>query len=170
MRNIFNIEQTFKQKSERGWSTLYAVVDLHSTLILPSHDRVEFYPDAVEVIKWWNRRDDFKVILWTSSFQGEIDFVLAKARDIGIRLDYVNENPLEANNHRANFEKKFYFNILFEDKAGFDARCDWTLAAKAFEDVTGEKILEWNDAQKDRLQFSVWDKVKKLRSVLEEKK
>jgi hypothetical protein len=153
MNNFFNIQKTFDQKKEKGWTTIYFAVDLHGTLIRPSHDRVEFYPDAINVIKYLNNRPDVRVILWTSSFQKEIDDVLVKAKEAGIRLDYVNENPLEANNHRANFEKKFYFNVVLEDKAGFDGDVDWTFLAHTIEQVTGERVLEWNEEQKDRLYF-----------------
>ena len=144
VNNDFNIETAFRHKAERGWQTLYVAVDLHGTLIKPGHDCIEFYPSAIEVMKWFNRRNDFKVILWTSSHNKEISEFLDAAKRDGISIDFVNENPLEANSKRACFDKKFYFNILLDDKAGFIGETDWTLIARILEKITSDKILKTN--------------------------
>jgi len=127
MRNTFNIEKTFKTKAERNWHTVYFAVDLHGTLIRPGHDKVEFYPCAVEVVKWINSRTDCKIILWTSSHQSEISNFLYECARNEIHMDFINENPLEGDSARACFDKKFYFNVLLDDKAGFDGEIGWAL-------------------------------------------
>jgi hypothetical protein len=138
--NTFNIEQTFKLKAERSWDTLYVAVDLHGTLIKPTYDNnIVFYPDAIEVIKWFNSRSDFKIILWTASYESEILHFLAEAKKWGVRIDFVNENPLEANSRKGCFDDKFYFNILLDDKAGFTGETDWTLIKNEL-----IKLGEWN--------------------------
>ncbi len=123
--NIFNIENTFKLKAERKWDTVYVVVDFHGTMIKPFHDKFVFYSGAVEVLRWFTWRKDVKLILWTSSHMKEIADFCFFADQQGIRFDFVNGNPSEANTVRANFDKKFYFNILLDDKAGFDPETDW---------------------------------------------
>lgn len=137
--HTFNIENTFRLKKERNWPMLYVAIDLHGTVIKSEHDRIEFYPNAIEVIQWFNKRNDFKTILWTSSFPEEIaKFNEACAKE-NIRFDFINENPLEANSKRACFTSgKFYFNILLEDKAGFSPETDW----QRIKDVLVE-IGEW---------------------------
>src|ERR1039458_923088 len=65
--NLFNLERVFQQKKERKWHTIYVAVDAHGTLIKAYHDHIEFYTGAVEVMQWFNSREDFKVILWTST-------------------------------------------------------------------------------------------------------
>ena len=126
--NIFNIERSFKMKDERNWDTLYVATDLHSTIIKPYYnDTIEFYPDSIEVIKWFNSRPDFQVILWTSSYEPEITVFLIEAHKKGIKFDFVNSNPLEQNSKKGCFTRKFYFNILLEDRAGFVGETDWTL-------------------------------------------
>jgi phosphoserine phosphatase len=115
-------------KDERNWDTLYVATDLHSTIIKPYYnDTIEFYPDSIEVIKWFNSRLDFQVILWTSSYEPEITVFLIEAYKKGIRFDFVNSNPLEQNSKKGCFTRKFYFNILLEDRAGFVGETDWTL-------------------------------------------
>lgn len=135
--NAFNIKKTFEDKAKRGWVTLYVLADLHGTIIKPDHGKIEFYPGAIEVLRWFNSRRDFKVILWTSSFGPEIGDFLNVCKRLGIRIDFVNENPLEANSAKACFDKKPYFNILLDDKAGFEGDTDW-YAIKATLDSIGE--------------------------------
>ncbi len=160
----FNIKRAFTMKFQRQWHTLYVAVDLHGTLILPYHDKIEFYPDAIEVMQWFNRRSDFKVILWTSSYLTEIAKFDRVAKKKGIRFDFINGNPLEANSKLAFFGQKFYFNILLDDKSSFDGEYDWTFLAKVLEDTTGEKILKWNKEQIARLNKGIRLKIKGLKS------
>ena len=105
-------------KAERGWDRLYVAIDLHATLIKPFQDTMEFYPCAVEVMKWFNSRPDFRVILWTSSYHQEIRSFVRVLVENGICIDYVNNNSTEKNSKWACFDNKFYFNILLDDKAG----------------------------------------------------
>ena len=135
MNNTFNIENTFLLKRERNWPMLYVVVDLHGTIIKPEHDRIEFYSDAIKVMKWFNGRPDFKTILWTSSFPEEIAKFKEACQKEGISFDFTNENPLEANSKRASFDEKFYFNILLDDKAGFNGSSDWTRIKNALVEI-----------------------------------
>ena len=138
--NIFNIERSFKLKDERNWDTIYVAADLHSTIIKPYYnDTIEFYPDAIEVIKWFNNRSDFQVILWTSSYEFEITAFLIEAHKKGIKFDFVNSNPLEQNSKKGCFTRKFYFNILLEDRAGFVGETDWTLIKNEL-----IRLGEWN--------------------------
>ena len=127
-------------KTKRNWDTIYVAVDLHGTLIKPTYNSIiEFYPEAIEVIRWFNKRKDFKIILWTASYPKEIeDFLLVAAID-GIRFDFVNSNPLEANSNKGCFDEKFYFNILLDDKAGFIGETDWTLIKNEL-----IRLGEWN--------------------------
>jgi len=136
--NPFNIARAFQQKKERGWETIYVAIDLHGTLIRPYHSTIEFYPYAVEVIKWFNSRPDFKLILWTSThFKETMDFLDA-LRANGIKFDSINKNRFEKSSARANFEEKFYFNILIEDKAGFEPDTDWELIKNEL-----QRLGEW---------------------------
>jgi hypothetical protein len=123
--NTFNISETFRLKAERNWDTIYVVVDLHGTIAKPFHDCFELYPGALEVLQWFSDRPDIKIILWTSSHFEEVKSVLVNLKLSGVTIDFVNANPLEANTKRADFSKKFYFNILLDDKAGFEPETDW---------------------------------------------
>lgn len=125
--NIFNIQRSFELKKERGWQKIYVVVDAHGTLIKPYHNTIEFYPYANEVMRWFNNRLDFSTILWTSSYSVEIDTILKACNNAGFFFTYVNSNPAEKNSERACLDKKFYFNVLLDDKSGFEPDTDWQL-------------------------------------------
>lgn len=139
--NVFNIQKAFQDKKERGWKTIYVAVDAHGTLIKSYHNTIIFYPDAIEVMKWFNSRSDFKVILWTSSHVTEIEDICKEAEKLGIRFDFFNENPLEKNSKRANFNQKFYFNVMIDNKAGMEPTTDWKLIKKEL-----IRIGEWDKA------------------------
>jgi hypothetical protein len=123
--NLFNIENAFKLKKERGWDYIYVVIDLHGTLIKPYHQNIEFYPHALKVMRWFNSRPEFRVILWTSSYPNEIETFREIAHTQGIHFNYVNENPMQRSSERADFSKKFYMSIGLDDKFGFDPLTDW---------------------------------------------
>ena len=59
------------------------------------------------------------------------DHVSELCRDIykycGINFTYINDNPEYIGNDYADFSKKFYYNILLDDKAGFEGETDWLL-------------------------------------------
>jgi hypothetical protein len=137
--NLFNIQNTFQLKKDRGWDYIYVAIDLHGTLIKPYHSTIEFYPGAIEVMKWFNSRPEFRTILWTSSYPAEISRTEIAFRSMGVRFDYINENPKQPSSDRADFSKKFYFMILLDDKAGFEGETDWTLIKQEL-----IRIGEWN--------------------------
>jgi hypothetical protein len=67
------------------------------------------------------------MILYTCSHPNEIEQYLKLFTENGINFKYINENldvPTDLNGY-GNYDKKPYFNVLFEDKAGFDAEIEW---------------------------------------------
>jgi hypothetical protein len=129
--NPFNIRRTFEDKKRKGWERIYIAIDLHDTVIEGKYNRfnegANIFPYAREFFKWAVDRDDVILILWTSSHDDAIKKTLAWLREEGIYFDYINKNPLETTNQLCDFDKKFYFNILLDDKAGFEGETDWKL-------------------------------------------
>lgn len=128
--NICNIRRAFEQKAERGWDTLYVMIDVHGVIIPNSYqlhvNRQEFIsPNCEEVLQWFSTRKDIKIILWTSSFSIETAHLIEWLAVKGINIDYVNRNPECVNTKYADFTHKPYFNILIDDKAGFEPETDW---------------------------------------------
>ncbi|MGB3465908.1 MAG: hypothetical protein WBA74_11590 [Cyclobacteriaceae bacterium] len=123
------IKRAFKAKKEKKWEKTFWAIDLHETVLKPNWSLKEiptdFYPRAKEALQLISSQDDIVLIMYTCSHPPEIAEYLAFFRTQNIYFDYVNENPLVINQRYGNYDKKPYFNVLFEDKAGFDPYEDW---------------------------------------------
>lgn len=164
--NIFNIEKSFKLKAERNWDTLYLVIDAHGTIVRPYHTHLELYPECIEVLQWFTKRKDFKIILWSSSHLKELENIDILCIKNGIVINAINQNPDEHNTQQACFDHKFYFNILIDDKSSFDPEYDWLILGKELERITGEKVIEWNEEKIKKLKEGISKMISNLNSLI----
>jgi hypothetical protein len=129
--NLFNIARQFKQMKERNWSRLYWAIDLHDVVIPGKYSKFnegrEFYPGAKEILQWLSKRQDMALILWTSSHSESIWNIVEWFTNHNVIFNWINSNPECGNTDLCDFGKKFYFNILLDDKAGFVGETDWLL-------------------------------------------
>lgn len=113
----------------KSWSRIYWAFDIHGTILRPTFERgalsTEFYPYAKEALRLISRQNNIVKILYTCSHPEEVSGYLSFFVRHGIRFDYVNENPEICDGAYGFYGQKFYFNVLFEDKAGFDPLTDW---------------------------------------------
>jgi hypothetical protein len=123
------IERMFAHSFKKEWYETYWAIDLHGTIIKSTYKgtEVEYYPYAKPTLQLLSQRKDIKMILWTSSFPGEILEYLKRLEEDGIVFDHVNENPgiSSKNGNFGYYSDKFYFNVLIDDKAGFDPNIEW---------------------------------------------
>lgn len=123
------ISKCLSDATTKGWGKTYWAFDIHGTILKPTFKpgviSTEFYPYAKEVMQLISRQSDIVRILYTCSYPHEIDAFLRCFEREGIHFDYVNENPDICDGAYGHYEGKFYFNVLFEDKAGFDPLTDW---------------------------------------------
>src|SRR5688500_17588974 len=98
-------------------------------MIVPNYDGMniptDFYPHACEVLQMLSRRNDIVLILFTCSYPYEIKQYFEFFKQHSINFQFVNSNPEVKNVEYGYFNEKPYFNVLLEDKAGFDAESDW---------------------------------------------
>lgn len=164
--NICNLEKTFGLKKERGWKTIYVLLDVHGTIIESSYhsgDNLQFIvPEIEDVLKWMSKREDFKIIIWTSSYPVEISRICNWLKEKRIQVDSVNSNPFERDTDYASFKSKPYFNILIDDKSGFDPNIDWLLIGRELEVLTGDTVISWNPVLYERLNYGISDIKTKL--------
>lgn len=125
------MDKMFQHCIEHNYIETYWAIDLHGTISIPDYHvrskNVTYYPYAKEVLQYLSNREDIILILNTSSFPNEIEEYLKIFEKDEIKFNYVNENP-EVSDKHGNFgyyEKKMYFNVLIDDKAGFDPFNDW---------------------------------------------
>jgi hypothetical protein len=79
------------------------------------------------VMQALSKRTDIVRILYTCSYPHEITQYLKLFSDNGIHFHYINENPEVADGGYGYYQDKFYVNVMFEDKAGFEGDTDWEL-------------------------------------------
>lgn len=125
------IDKMFKHSFSKEWFETYWAFDVHGVILYPNYRKNQFhatfYPWAKEALQLISKRPDIVMIMYTSSYPAEIQYYNGVFKHFNINFRYVNENP-EIDTAKGNFghyDKKFYFNVLFEDKAGFDPETEW---------------------------------------------
>lgn len=124
------IKRTHKWADDNNWPIVYWAVDLHGTILKPSYERgkdKEFYPYAKECLEYISNDKNNVLILFSSSWPAELNRYQAILDSMGIKFKYANSNPevkTKLDGHGCYYDK-FYFNVMLEDKAGFDPENDW---------------------------------------------
>lgn len=129
-------ENAYEKKEKRGWEHIYVFVDIHDTIFKATYNEKEtfkYYKDAKNALKMMSKQKDIILGLSTCSYPAEIGKYLDKLADDGIEFTLVNDNPMEKNTNYACFDHKPYFNVLIEDKAGFDPDVEWYRIFKHFQ-------------------------------------
>jgi len=123
------IENCLKKARGKNWEKMYWAFDIHGTILKPTFQQgvlsTKFYPYAEEAMRLISEQKNIVRVLYTCSYPNEIVEYLKFFEERGIHFEYVNENPDVCAGAYGHYERKFYFNVLFEDKAGFDPMSDW---------------------------------------------
>jgi|WetSurMetagenome_2_1015567.scaffolds.fasta_scaffold567747_2 hypothetical protein len=111
----------FAEKIQRKWDMLYFAIDLHGTIIKKyTKDEIVPYPYALEALKELCNTPDITLILFTSTYPENLTSFYNWCKENGITFKYLNENKECPNSSTGDFSKKFYYNVLIDDRAGFD--------------------------------------------------
>lgn len=132
---MLTVDQLFAKELEkmfvRGWDCIYVAVDLHDTCIDANYSDTNtptnIFKQAIEPLRLLSEISHFKLIMWTCSHPEQVTLYDKIMRDEGIHFDYFNENPevkTEGTLTYGNYDKKFYANVILDDKAGFEPK-DW---------------------------------------------
>ena len=133
------IKTMFEHAEKKKWYETYFAFDIHGTISIPDYrkgikktpseiSKVIYYPFAKETLQLiTENRPDIKKIIWSSSYPEELNSYIETFKNDAIVFEYINENPevADAKGSFGFYDKKFYFNALFEDKSGFDPEKDW---------------------------------------------
>lgn len=134
-----SIENCLQKAKEKGWDKTFWAFDLHGTIMKPNFRRdvisTEFYPEAKETMQLISKRKDIVRILFTCSYPHEIKEYIELFNKNNIYFDYVNQNPEIPDGNYGHYKEKFYFNVLFDDKAGFDGNADWPSIKKIISEI-----------------------------------
>lgn len=139
--NLFNIRNSYNDKISRNWDKVYWMIDMHNTIIpglYSEFQELEFYPYAQEVLRKLYLAEDTVLILYTCSHEAEIYRFQEWFSCHGIVFDYVNENPEVPDTALGRYSDKPYFNIMLDDKAGFEP-VDWIAIRTLLHELYGGK-------------------------------
>lgn len=129
-----SIRECYQMKKERNWDTIYIAIDLHGTIIESGRDKqLTPYPDAKEVLQFLNKQKDIILILFTSTKQMMLLPFWNWCEENNIVFNYFNGNPECMNTHEGDYTMKFYYNLLLDDRAGFDPLTDWKIVKEEIE-------------------------------------
>lgn len=127
MKLISNLFKDCLKGLKIQYKFIYIAIDIHGTIFYPSRNEEEKYcyiEYAKETLQKLSENPNFKLILYSSSYEENLQKYTEHLMTDNIKIDYVMENPEIPSNQYANFEKKFYYDILLDDKAGFESN-DW---------------------------------------------
>lgn len=127
--------RAYNVAAERDWNVVYWCVDLHGTVLEANYSSAEFKfidDKVVAALQKIRALPETRLILWSAVTKEDEIKIREMFEANGIHVDYVNENPEIANTKTGNFEDKFYFSVLVDDKAGFVPSM-WTSVARQAE-------------------------------------
>ena len=143
------IDKMFKYAEKREWFETYWCIDLHGVISKPDYRKtsreIEYYPYAKKTLQLLSKRDDIIMILYTSSYPDEVKQYMDTFENDNIHFKYINENPeiSDAKGSFGYYYNKPYFNVLFEDKAGFNGDIDWYKIYNYFKNTKYRPNPKW---------------------------
>jgi hypothetical protein len=131
-RILETFKRELKKMSDRGWDRIYIMIDIHDTIFRACYrepERLEWLGKSKEALQKLSEDKRFKLILWSSGYDGILKKYLEVFKENQIYFDYINTNPEVRDDDLGCFQKKPYFNIIIDDKAGFE-ESDWEVILK----------------------------------------
>lgn len=128
MSIVKSVAKAYAVMKERNWDTVYWAVDLHGVCLKSNYktDSYEWINEAaLRALKVIASLPESRIILWSSVHPEEMSNIIEFFREQGIVVHDFNKNIREKSNDVSCFDKKFYFSVLLDDKAGFDPDTDW---------------------------------------------
>ena len=150
------IEKMFSHAEEKEWYETYWSFDLHGTISIPDYRKsskeITYYPYAKETLQLISEtRTDIIMIVYSSSYPDELKVYMDTFKKDNINFKYINENP-EVEDAKGSFgyyEKKFYFNVLLDDKCGFNPETDWEPLYRYFLETKYKPNKNWSMKYKE---------------------
>ena len=114
----------------KKWDKIYVAIDIHDTIVYGNYNvnelPTEFIANSKEVLQYLSKREDIVLLIYTCSHPEEIIKYVEFFNQHNINFKYANNNIDVPNNALGCYDSKMYFNVLLEDKAGFNAETEWT--------------------------------------------
>lgn len=125
-------DRAFEAMERKGWDNITVAVDLHDTVFKSTYSEEvseEFYPYAKETLQLMSEHPQIKMYMFTCTpskirrkyrkFLLENNIVMSTHPKDVMNSMRIKENAFQA------YDTKPYYNVLLDDKAGFDPDQDW---------------------------------------------
>ena len=136
------IRTAARKANERKWEKIYVAVDWHDVICPSNYDEAgafNLFQEAIPALQDASANKAICLILFSSSYKEIADEFIKYCKDeYGIIFEYFNCNPEVSNTDYGDFTSKFYYDVILEDKAGFDPEEDWNIFAKMIEIYFGD--------------------------------
>jgi hypothetical protein len=108
------------------------MIDVHDTIAESNYTdcEVTFYPQAISALQRINKLPEVHISLYTCCYEDDAKVYISRLKELNINIKSVNTTPI-SNTSTGCFDKKPYFSILIDDKAGFDPN-EWEETANLF--------------------------------------
>jgi thiol-disulfide isomerase/thioredoxin len=145
--NLANaIEKSYKISLSKGYPKFYIAIDLHDTIMPSTYKKgkfTDFYEDAIKALQYLSSKPNISLILFTSTYEDDIKEFIDKMKLLNIKFDHFNSNPECPNDKLGDYSKKFYYNLILDDRGGFEAwNGDWIILLNKFKELFNEVTLE----------------------------
>lgn len=132
-------DKAFEVMQSKGWDSIAVAVDLHDTVFKPTYSEelaTEFFPNAKETLQLMSQDPRIKMYMYTCTPQNlRLQYKKVLAEN-GIVIETTPGPVMDSMGIKANayqdYNTKPYFNVLLDDKAGFDPDHDWVFLLTYF--------------------------------------
>ncbi len=117
-----SIKKAYEQFEAREWNKIYIALDIHGTVADSDYHNTskELYKTCIEPLQIISKLPEVTIILFSCAYEKDYGSYFELFNKNGIDVRYFNNNPEVDNTPTGCFDRKFYYNIIFEDKAGFE--------------------------------------------------
>lgn len=124
------IRNAYIYNKKVGRDKIYVAIDVHDTIAQANYadEMPEVIETAMDALRKLNKFPEIVLILFSSSYNH--DAYIEHFQKYGVDFTYFNENPEICDSKTGDFSKKFFYNLLIDDKAGFELR-DWEVVVNS---------------------------------------
>lgn len=127
------IRHAYRQFEERQWDKIYVALDIHGTVADSDYHHVsqQLYNIASGPLSEISHLPEVDIILYSCCYPEYYQEYIKLFSRYHVNIAGFNANSAVENTKTGCFDSKFYFNVLIDDKAGFDPSM-WPSVRDAF--------------------------------------
>lgn len=116
------VVKAYMQFELKKWDKLYVALDIHDTVTRADYEDVSehLYVSAIEPLAEVSKLPEVEIILFSSCYPKDYQAYIEMFARHGVKISNFNANPEVGNTKTGCFDSKFYYNVLVDDKAGFE--------------------------------------------------